>query len=126
MIKYYGGNNSYFEKELKKETYKDYKYWVIQYINKNNEYHRLDGPAKEYSDGNKFWYKEGKLHREDGPAKEYSDGNKFWYKEGKLHREDGPAIEYSDGYKEYYYNGEEIEASLDEEYIRHIKLKVFW
>jgi len=31
------------------------------------------------------------LHREDGPAVEWYNGSKEWYKNAKLHREDGPA-----------------------------------
>ena len=30
--------------------------------------------------GNKRWYKEGKFHREDGPAIEYADGRKEYWK----------------------------------------------
>jgi hypothetical protein len=37
----------------------------------------------------------GVYHRQDGPAAEYTNGNKYWYFNGKLHREDGPAIEYT-------------------------------
>ena len=50
------------------------------------------------------WYKEGTkiLHREDGPAVEWSNGDKCWFKEDLLHRLDGPAIEYADGSKSYY------------------------
>ena len=55
------------------------------------------------------WYnKAGKLHRTDGPAAEYTSGNKYWYINGKLHREDGPAIEYISGIKEWFINGEEL------------------
>ena len=61
--------------------------------------HRDDGPAIEYADGTKRWYKDGKLHRDDGPAAEYANGTKFWYKDGKLHRDDGPAVEYANGTK---------------------------
>ena len=73
--------------------------------NKKGEYHRIDGPAIEYVDGSKFWYKNGKFHREDGPACEYLDGTKYWNLNGKIHRTDGPAVEYSDGTKEWYLNG---------------------
>jgi hypothetical protein len=45
--------------------------------------HRVDGPAVEYSDGDKEWYLDGKLHRVDGPAIEYSDGDTEWYLDGK-------------------------------------------
>lgn len=42
-------------------------------------YHREDGPANEYANGDKAWYIYGKLHREDGPAIQYVNGNKYWY-----------------------------------------------
>ena len=67
-------------------------------------YHREDGPAVEYTDGDKHWYINGKRHREDGPAIEFIDGAKFWYVDGKKHREDGPAGEYANGLKNYWYN----------------------
>lgn len=47
----------------------------------------------------------GELHRLDGPAAEWEDGTKYWYKNGFQHREDGPAIETFDGHKEWYRNG---------------------
>jgi len=57
------------------------------YKNSKGKYHRLDGPAIEYSNGDKVWYKEDKYHRLDGPAMEYTNV-KEWYKEGKYHRLD--------------------------------------
>ncbi|HMC00637.1 MAG TPA: hypothetical protein VKN14_06335 [Flavobacteriaceae bacterium] len=50
-----------------------------------------DKPAIEYSNGTKYWYKNGKIHREnDKPAIEWSNGSKFWYnKNGRfIKRED--------------------------------------
>ena len=64
--------------------------------------HREDGPACEYSDGDKYWYQNGKYHREDGPACEYNDGSTYWYLNGKRHREDGPAVEYAHGEMVWY------------------------
>ena len=50
-----------------------------------------------YKDGNRRWYNEkGQLHRLNGPAIEFNNGNKFWYINGKLHREKGPASEYNE------------------------------
>ena len=95
----------------------------------------MDGPAREWADGRKEWYLNGKLHREDGPAIERPNGSKAWYiegkelteeefnnrstcttdsggikewrnKEGQLHRIGGPAIEWSDGTKKWFLNGE--------------------
>jgi urate oxidase len=40
-------------------------------------------------------------------VKVYTNGNKFWYLNGKWHREDGPAIECSD-YKSWYLKGEHL------------------
>ena len=79
------------------------KYWYL-----NGKPHREDGPAYEGSNGNKAWYLNGKRHREDGPAIEYASGTKEWYLNGKLHREDGPAIERADGTKQWYLNGKKL------------------
>ena len=50
-----------------------------EYRNESGQYHRIDGPAVEYSNGSKEWYINGKRHREDGPAIEWNDGDKSWY-----------------------------------------------
>ena len=69
--------------------------------------------------GDKFWYdSDSKWHREDGPAIEWNNGNKWWCKHGHFHREDGPAIEWVSGYKEYYLDN--IQYS-EEEYWEKIK-----
>ena len=36
----------------------------------------VDGPAIECADGSKYWYQEGNLHRLNGPAIEYTNGDK--------------------------------------------------
>ena len=74
-----------------------------------------------------FYYNENnEYHREDGPAMEFVNGNKFWYKNDLLHREDGPAREYSSGKKEYWYNDKKYsEIKTDEEWIKFVKLMVF-
>jgi len=67
------------------------------------------------------------LHEENSPTVITSKGNKFWYYDGYLHREDGPAIEECEGkYKEYWYYGTRIKVNSDEEYLKFIKLKMFW
>lgn len=93
----------------------DYKEYVVrvdkyktEWFNNKGQYHREGGPAVEYSNGDRFWYKNGEYHREDGPACEYSDGGKSWYKNGNLHREDGPAREYANGHKQWYVNGRQL------------------
>jgi hypothetical protein len=102
MIKYYAGNIYYNKFQSDEKEYKNYKYWSIHYYNENNEY-----------------------HREDGPAIEYSDGTKFWYKNDERHREDGPAIQFANGLKKYWYNGERINVSTDKEFKQYIKMRVF-
>ena len=60
------------------------------------------------------WYKDAKctiLHRENGPAVEYSNGDRVWYQNGLLHRIDGPAIEWRDGDKRWYINGVKMTES---------------
>jgi len=74
--------------------------------------------------GSKYYHKDKEMeipHREDGPAIEWSNGNKSWYLNGKLHREDGAAIEYADGKKAWYLNGN----NLTEEKFKDRKLKLF-
>jgi len=73
--------------------------------NKEGELHREDGPAIEYHDGTKIWYRCDKFHREDGPAVEYPSGRKEWWIDGKLHRLNGPAIIQPNGDKSWYING---------------------
>ena len=71
------------------------------------------------NNGHKTWYDfDGKYHREDGPAIEWNNGNKWWYKHGKYHRENGPAEEYSNGAKFYWLEGY---AYTEEEYWEKIK-----
>lgn len=79
----------------------------IIWKNKKGLLHRIDGPAIEGSDGNKYWYRNGKLHRLDGPAIDYNKNKNCsykicdsWYKNGKLHRIGGKA----DGFN-WYKNG---------------------
>jgi len=60
-----------------------------RYYNDEGEYHRLDGPAFENSNGTKFWYINGNRHRNIDPSSEWWDGEKFWYFKGKAHRVGG-------------------------------------
>ena len=83
------------------------KYGSKKYYNAEGQRHREDGPAVEYSNGDKEWFLNGKLHREDGPAKEFK-ANKYWYINDERHREDGPAIEYAYGDKSWYLNNKKV------------------
>ena len=83
----------------------------VEYRNDKNQLHREDGPAREYANGSKYWYINGKCHRENGPAIEYANGTKSWYLNGQLHREDGPAVEWNDGVTDWYLNNRLISKS---------------
>ena len=50
--------------------------------------------------GTKIWRIDDIFHREDGPAIEWDNGQKEWYLNNKRHREAGPAIEWSNGVME--------------------------
>lgn len=54
---------------------------------KNYEFHRLYGPAIEWSDGYKEWYKNDLLHCKYGPAREWPDGDKEWRIDGIYYTE---------------------------------------
>jgi len=75
---------------------------------------------------NKRWLYNDQYHREDGPALEYNNGDKCWYLYGKLHRLDGPAIDWAYIAKEWHYHGEWIDCDSQEEFERLIKLKALW
>jgi len=49
----------------------------------NGYYHRIDGPAVIFSDGDKYWYINGQNHRLDGPAVERANGSRDWYLYGE-------------------------------------------
>ena len=95
------GTNMTNYQEYTVRVHKDY----TEYLNKDGELHRLEGPAIEWSNGTKGWYVNGKRHRTDGPAFDWGSGSKGWYVDNKPHRLDGPAFEWSSGYKEWYVEG---------------------
>jgi len=64
--------------------------WIDEYGTKRyykdremTVYHRTDGPAVEWSNGDKEWYVDGERHRLDGPAIECSNGDKGWWIDNK-------------------------------------------
>jgi len=75
--------------------------------------HRLDGPAIEWTDGGKAWYKNGSRHRLDGPAIISFSGDKIWYQEGKLHRLGGPTIVSANGKKEWWFKDRSFKTKED-------------
>jgi len=54
----------------------------------------LDGKHYYYTStgGNQMWTVDGKLHRDDGPAIESSNGDRFWYDNGKMIASDCPTL----------------------------------
>ena len=51
--------------------------------NAANQYHRVDGPAIEWVNGDKSWWVNGLLHRLDGAAREWVSGAKDWFINGE-------------------------------------------
>ena len=59
--------------------------------------------------GTKKWFNNaGEWHREDGPAIEWENGDKSWIVNGKSHRLDGPAREWGYDNNYYYINGQQL------------------
>jgi len=54
-------------------------YGTVSYVNSKGQYHRLDGPACEWVNGDKVWWVNDKIHRLDGPAIVYSNGYNEWW-----------------------------------------------
>jgi hypothetical protein len=81
---------------------------TTRWFNEEGEFHRLDGPAVVWVNGDKEWYSKDRLHRRDGPAVELLDGTREWWVNGKLHRLDGPAIVGSDHTEEWWVGGKEF------------------
>lgn len=111
---------------MKNYVRKETSTFKISYHNAGGLFHRLDGPAMEYHNGDKVWYVNGRLHREDGPAREYVHGSKQWWFNDKPHRLDGPAFEFHNGDKEWWVNGRRISCETQEEFEQLMKLKSFW
>lgn len=73
-------------------------------------------------------------HCDDGPAI-IGKNIKEWFYHGKRHHEGGPAIVHTiyhwlygdiNVHLEWYHEGNKLPCSTQEEYVRLIKLKVFW
>lgn len=79
----------------------------VEYIHPvTKKLHREDGPAREWFDGDKEWWVNGRRHRLYGPAVEQFNGDNCWWINGKLHRLDGPAVDRLNKYKSWWINGE--------------------
>ena len=94
----------------KSEDESAYRATIFSKAKNRKELCKLLSPSKNI-DGDIFYFNEKGFHRTDGPAVEYANGDKEWYVEDKLHRTDGPAIEWADGSKEWYIVGKPAEHS---------------
>jgi hypothetical protein len=98
---------------------------AVEWVNGTREWwrnglrHREGGPAVRLSDGSREWWQNGNLHREDGPAIMRSDGTLLWYLHGECHREDGPAITRPDGTREWYLSSRRL---TEEQHTREMGL----
>ena len=73
------------------------------------------------------YYLKGKYHRTDGPAIEWANGDKEWYLNDKLHRTDGPAIERVSGSKSWWLNDKcygKNDDFTNESWIRFVQLQI--
>ncbi len=78
-------------------------------------------PPRIDSLGDKYWENaEGQRHRLDGPAVELANGDKYWHQNDRLHRLDGPAIELANGIKSWYIKGKRLFRNVD--YLNTAKL----
>jgi len=59
----------------------------------------------KFTNGNQYWYKNGKLHREDGPAEIYPVGTQYWWLNDLHYSRD-------DYYRELYERGIITEQEL--------------
>jgi|SRR5579859_2901924 len=86
-------------------------------MNKNNQ-----SICEINSLGTKRWLLNDQLHREDGPALEFTNGSKEWCFHGQYHRLDGPAVEHIDGYKAWYIHDQRIDCSSQEEFEKKVNI----
>lgn len=56
---------------------------VVEHFNNEG-----DKTCTVYVGGNEYWYKNEDFHREDGPAIIYRDGDKRWYFDGMSYTEE--------------------------------------
>lgn len=55
--------------------------------------------------GFRYWCNNEKWHRANGPAISYADGDQEWYLYGERHRTDGPAVMCGDGFTTWFWHG---------------------
>jgi hypothetical protein len=79
--------------------------------------------------GTIMYFLNGKYHREDGPAIEFDNGDKQYLINDEFHRLDGPAVEFSSPslshLNKWYYKGQFIKCENQQEFERFLRLKAF-
>lgn len=86
-------------------------------------FHRTDGPAVDWGNGQKEWWVHGERHRVDGPAVEHPNGSREWWLNNNRHRVDGPAMENDFGFRNWWLNGESV---TEEEHAEQVKALESW
>ena len=56
---------------------------MIVYRNSSGQYHRVSGPALEWSNGTKKYFINRLRHRVNGPAIEWADGEREFWENGR-------------------------------------------
>lgn len=51
----------------------------------DDKWHREDGPAVIYADGEAVWFRHGHKHRDDGPSTIFPDGSVNWCLNGNMY-----------------------------------------
>jgi hypothetical protein len=78
--------------------------------------------VRVYHNGGIRWFdKEMKLHRENGPAVEWDNGYKEYYKHGILHNLNGFARIFGGGTGEYYIEGKSYSKQIFDKEVARIK-----
>ena len=58
----------------------------LEFFDAQKRYHRDDGPAVIFPDGDTYWFINGTMHREDGPARIWKDrGIETWIKDAMFY-----------------------------------------
>ena len=74
--------------------------------------------------GNTVYYADKtkkQFHRVDGPAVEYPNGDSEWWLNGKRHREDGPAVVWKTLHQ-YYIHGKHLTFDEFNEHLKKLKV----
>jgi hypothetical protein len=75
--------------------------------------------------GRECWFDDsGNYHREDGPAITWNNGDREYWLHGLPHRLDGPAVDW-ETVTEWWVNGVRVYCKDNEEFLRVVKIISF-